>query len=154
MRSWTRLTPRRSASVSSATWSLVPSTSTTARRPSAKRVLGEPGLRDALLGPGEPGLGDEVLELVALEPRELRDPHQHRRVAVEVRSGEEDPAVVGEQELLHVEVGDAEHEHVVEPLAGGRIERVGSAAPLAAEELAVHLVRGAAVVRELLRRLR
>ena len=79
---------------------------------------------------------------------------QHRRVAVEVRGGEEDPAVVGEHQLLHVEVGDAEHQHVVEPLAGLGIERVGPAAALAAEELAVHLVGGPAVVGELLRRLR
>src|SRR5690349_21535406 len=88
-------TPRRSARVSRATSSLVPSTGTTARSASANCVLGEPGLSDALLGPREPGLGDEILELVALEPRELRDAHEHRRVAVEVGRGEEDSALVG-----------------------------------------------------------
>src|SRR3954467_7411596 len=125
MPSATRLTPRRSASVSTATSSLVPSTSTTDRGSSVNGVLGEPGLGDALLCSREPGLGDQVLELVALEPRQLGDPNEHRRVAVEVRRREEDAAVIGEHQLLHVEVGNAEHQDVVEALAGLGIERIG-----------------------------
>jgi PAS domain S-box-containing protein len=116
-------------------------------------VLGQPRLRDPLLRPGQPRFGDEVAELDAVEALELRDTHQHCGVAVEVRCGEEDPAVVREEQLLHVEVGDTEHEDVGEPLAGVGIERVGPAPPLAAEELAVHAVGGAAVFRKLFRRL-
>ena len=59
-------------------------------------VLGEPGLRDALLRPRQPGLDDEVVELLAVEPREVGDPHEHRRIVVEVRRREVDAAVVGE----------------------------------------------------------
>ena len=34
-----------------------------------------------------------------------------------MRCREEDAAVVGEQELLHSQIGDAKHEHVIEPLS-------------------------------------
>ena len=81
-------------------------------------MLGEPGLRDALLHPRQPGLDDEVVELLAVEPGEVGDPHEHRRIVVEVRRREVDAAVVGEADLLLVEVADAEHQHVVEALAG------------------------------------
>ena len=47
-------------------------------------LFGEPGLRDALLRPRQPRLGDEIAQLVAVDPRQVRDPHQHRRIAVEV----------------------------------------------------------------------
>src|SRR3954452_7514842 len=130
MPSATRLTARRSASVSTATWSLVPSTNTTERGSSVNGVLGEPGLRDALLRPREPGLDDQLLELVAFEPRELRDANQHRRVPVEVRRREEDPAAVGEQHLVAGEVGDPDHQRVVVPLAGLGIDRVGAGVAL------------------------
>jgi hypothetical protein len=80
------------------------------------------------------------------EASELRDAHEHRGVAVEVRRREVDAAIVAEQQIFHVEVGDSEHEHVVEPLAGLGIKRVGPAAALAADELAVNAVGGPAVV--------
>jgi hypothetical protein len=71
-----------------------------------------------------------------------------------VRRREEDAAVVGEDELLHVQVLDAEHEHVVETLAGGWIHGIGPAAPVEAEHLPVDEVGGPPVLRELLRRRR
>ena len=86
-------------------------------------MLGEPRLRDALLCPREPRFDDQVLQLLAVDAREIRDPHQHGRVAVEVRGREVDAALVGEHQVLHVEVGHAEHEHVGEALA-----RLGSTA--------------------------
>ena len=36
-------------------------------------MLGEPGLRDSLLRPREPRLGDEILQLLAVEPGEVGD---------------------------------------------------------------------------------
>ena len=105
-------------------------------------VLGQPGLRDPLLGPRQPGLGDQVAELVAVHPPEVRDPQQHRRVAVEVRRREEQAARVGEQQLLLAEVRDPEHEDVVEPLPGLGVDRVGPLRAVAQEELAVHQVGG------------
>ncbi len=110
-------------------------------------------LRDALLRPGQPGLDDQLLELVAVEAGEARDPNEDGRVAVEVRRGEVDPAGVGQHQLLHAEIGDAEHQNVVEPLARFRIDRVGAAAAMEAEDLAVHAILGPAVG-QLLRRLR
>ena len=71
-----------------------------------------------------------------------------------MRRREVDAACVGQHQLLHVEVGDAEHEHVVEPLARLRIERVRPAAALKAEALAVDEVRRPSVVGDLFGRLR
>ena len=88
-------------------------------------VLGEPGLRHALLDPRQPGLDDEIVQLLAVEPCEVGDSHQHRRIVVEVRRREVDAAVVGEADLLLVEVADAEHQHVVETLSGVRVDGVG-----------------------------
>jgi hypothetical protein len=51
-----------------------------------------------------------------------------------------DATRIGEHQLLHVEVGDAEHQHVVEPLAGLRVDGVRTAAAPEAEPLAVHEV--------------
>jgi hypothetical protein len=48
-----------------------------------------------------------------------------------MRRREEQAASIGEQELLHPQVGHAEHQHVVEPLAGVRIDGVTPAAPMA-----------------------
>src|SRR5437764_14451069 len=117
-------------------------------------MLLEPRAREALLGPGQPGLRDEVPELAEVEARKIRDPHEHGRVAVEVRRREVEASRVGEQELLHAEIGDAEHEHVVEPVAGLRVDRVCPAVAVHAVELAVHAVGGPAVLGDLLRRLR
>ena len=117
-------------------------------------MLREPGLRDALLRPRQPRLDDELLELVPIDPLEVRDPHEHRGVPVEVRRREVDAAVVGEEEVLRVEVGDAEHEHVAEPLARLRVLRVRPPAAVEAVELPVHLVGGPLLVPQLLRRLR
>ena len=58
-----------------------------------------------------------------------------------MRRREEDAAVVREDHLLLLEVGDAEDEHVVEPLAGLRVDRVGAAGAMEAEELVVDGVR-------------
>jgi hypothetical protein len=55
---------------------------------------------------------------------------------------------------LHSQVGDAKHEDVVEPLARLGVERVGSAAALAAEQLAVGEVRRPAVLGDGLGRVR
>jgi hypothetical protein len=71
-----------------------------------------------------------------------------------VRRREEDPARVGEDQLLDVDVGNAEHEHVVEPLAAVGVDRVGPAAAVEAEHLRVDEVRRPAVAGDLLRRLR
>src|SRR5207245_10964869 len=62
-------------------------------------VLREPGLGDALLGARQPRVDDEVAELVARHPREIRNPHEDRGVALEVRRREVD-ATGGEQQLL------------------------------------------------------
>ena len=70
-----------------------------------------------------------------------------------MRRREVDPAVVGQEQLFHVEICDAEHEDVVEPLAGLGIDRVRPARPLAAEQFPVDAVRRPAVV-DLLRHLR
>ena len=53
---------------------------------------------DELLGrPGEPRFDDHLVQVVEADPVEA---HQDRRVAVEVRSGEESRGVVGDQRLL------------------------------------------------------
>jgi hypothetical protein len=70
------------------------------------------------------------------------------------RSREEDAAVLRDQKLLHTEIGDAEHQHIVESLAGRRIHRVAPAAAMAAEQLAVGEVSRPTVLGQLLRRLR
>ncbi len=64
------------------------------------RMLCEPGLRDTLLRPRQPRLGDELLELVTVDPGEVRNPHENRRVSVEVWRREVDAAVVGKQKSL------------------------------------------------------
>jgi len=79
---------------------------------------------------------------------------EHRGVAVEVLRGEVDAALVRQDQLLHTLVGDPEHEHVGEPLAGLWIERVGPAAAVDAEELPVHVIGRAPVVGHLLGHLR
>ena len=62
------------------------------------------------------------------------------------------PARVGEEQLLHAEIGDAEGEHVVEPLARVGVDGVRAAAAVEAEHLPVHLVDRPPVL-DLLRRL-
>jgi hypothetical protein len=114
----------------------------------------EPGLGDAFLRPREPGLDNELLQLIAHEAREVGDAHQDGGVAVEVRRGEEHAALVGEQELLHTDVRDAEHQDVVEPLARLRIDRVAPAAAMEAEHLPVDEVRRPPVLGNLFGRLR
>ena len=57
-----------------------------------------------------------------------------------MRRREEDAAIVGEHELLHIEIGDAEHQDVLEPLARLRVDRVRSPTAVEAEHLAVHEV--------------
>src|SRR3954467_5726225 len=84
-------------------------------------LLGEPRLRDAFLRPREPRLGHEIVQFVAIATRELRNPYENRRIVLEVSCREVDPAFVREHELLHVEIRDAEHQHVIEALAGFRI---------------------------------
>src|SRR5262249_57234791 len=54
-----------------------------------KRVLLEPGLRNSFVRSRQPGFGDQVMELLSIEAHEIRDPHQHRWIAVEMRRGEE-----------------------------------------------------------------
>jgi hypothetical protein len=71
-----------------------------------------------------------------------------------VRGREEDAAHVRQQQLLLLEVGDAEHQDVVAPLAGRRIHRVRAPAAVEQESLAVDEVRRSPVVRQLLRHLR
>jgi hypothetical protein len=48
-----------------------------------------------------------------IESLELRDPHEHGCVPVEVRRRKEDVAGVGEEQLLHVEIGHPKHQDVV-----------------------------------------
>src|SRR6187399_1963219 len=69
-------------------------------------VLCKPGLGDALLHPRQPGLDDEIIELLAVEPCEVGDPNEYRGIVVEVWCREVDAAVVGEADLLLVEVAD------------------------------------------------
>ena len=70
-----------------------------------------------------------------------------------MRRREVDAAVVGEQKLLHVEVGDAKHEHVVEPLAV-LVDGIRPPAPVEAEHLPVHEVGGPTVLGDVFRRSR
>jgi peptidoglycan/xylan/chitin deacetylase (PgdA/CDA1 family) len=114
-------------------------------------VLLKPCLRDALLRPREPGLDHQLFQLVTIQAGEVGNPEQHGGISVEVRCREEQPAGVGEQELFHALVGYAEHQDVIEPLTGSRIDGITAPAAVAAEELAVDVVRRPAVVRELLR---
>ena len=85
--------------------------------------------------------------------QQIRDTKQHGGIAVEMRSCEEHVAVVGEKELLHADVRDTEHQHVVETLTRLRVDGVGSATALAAEELPVRPIRRPAVPGQLFRRL-
>jgi hypothetical protein len=57
-------------------------------------------------------------------------------------------------EFLDPEIRDAEHEHVVEPLACVRIDRISTAAAVATDERPVHQVGRPAVVGQPIRRLR
>src|SRR5439155_12699786 len=104
-------------------------------------VLFEPGLRHPLLRPGQPCLDHRVFQFVSIEPGKIRDADEHGGVAVPMRRREEDPAVVGEHELLDSDIGDAEDQHVVESFARRWIDRVPTAAAMEAEKLAVHEVR-------------
>jgi hypothetical protein len=117
-------------------------------------VLGEPRLRNALLRARQPRVDDQVAQLFAVEQGELRDAHQHRRIALEVRRREEHVAAPREQQLLLVEIADAEHEDVGKPLARLLVERVGPPPAVEAEELPMDVVRGPSVLRHLLRDLR
>ena len=83
--------------------------------------------RLALVRPRQPRVDDEVAQLRAAELAQMRDAERHRGIAVPVRRGEVDAAVVGEEELLHVRALDAEDEHVVEPFAGLRSSASGPA---------------------------
>ena len=94
------------------------------------------------------------MQLLAVEPGEIWDPHEHRRIVVEVRRREVDAAVVGDTDLLLLEVADAEHQHIVEAFAGVRIDGVGPLAAMEREGLAVHRVGRAAVVGQLAGRVR
>src|SRR4030095_13765618 len=96
------------------------------------------GLASALFALGQPRLDHQVIQLVPIDTGEVWDPHQHRGIAVEVRRREVHDATVGEEELLHVEVGDAEHQDVVEALTRLRIDRVSSLAAMEAEHLPVY----------------
>ena len=119
---------------------------------SSTRVLGEPRLRHGLLRARQPRVDEQVAELVPVEPLEVGDPDEHGGVAAEMRRREVDPALVGEQQLLHVEIGRAEHEHVGHALARLRVDRVRSLRAVEGERLSLGHVRGPAVLRHLLRR--
>jgi hypothetical protein len=97
-------------------------------------VLGEPRLREALLRAAQPCAGDEVAQLLALDLGEVWDAQEHRGIAPPVQRGEEDAAVVREDDLLLLEVGDPEDEDVVEPLARRRVDGVRARAAVEAEE--------------------
>ena len=104
------------------------------RRLARRAVLGEPGLRDALRRSREPA--STTMSSSSSRSRRPRSGcAAARRIALEMGRREENAAGVGQDELLHVEVGDAQHQDVVEPLARSRIERVGSAAAVDAESL-------------------
>ena len=117
-------------------------------------VLVEPGFRDSLLRAGQPRLDDRIFQLVSIEVGEVRDAEEHGWITVEMRCCEEEPAVVREHQLLHSEIGDAEHEHIVEPLARVRVDCILTEAAVEAKDLAVQEIRRSAVVRDFLRRLR
>src|ERR1043166_1449297 len=116
-------------------------------------MLLQPCFRNAFLGPGQPGLGDHLFELLAVEPFEIRYANQNGRVALEVRRREVDPAGIGQQQFFHVQVFNAEHEDVVQPLTCLRVHRVRP--PPAVDQATLAVAEGArpAVVRDLLRRL-
>src|SRR5690349_23956641 len=61
--------------------------------------------------------------MIRRPPRSTLFPYTTLFRSAEVRRREIDAAVVREQELLLLEPGHAEHEHVVETLAGLRIHR-------------------------------
>ena len=67
-----------------------------------------------------------------------------------MRRREVDAAHVGDEHLLHAEIGDPEDENVVELLAGLRIDSVLPPPTVEAEHLLVHLV-GRPAVLDLLR---
>ena len=46
-------------------------------------LLGQPRLSDPFLRARQPGLGDQVVQLVAVEALQVRYPHEHRGVPVE-----------------------------------------------------------------------
>jgi hypothetical protein len=58
---------------------------------------------------------------------------------------------VGEHQLLHAEVFDSKHQHVVKPLSRRRVDGVWTAAALEAKALAVDEVRRPTVVGDLFR---
>ncbi len=63
-----------------------------------------------------------------------------------MRGREVDAARVGDEHLLHPEIGDPENEHVVETFAGLGVDGVRPAAAMEAEHLPVHLVDGPPVL--------
>src|SRR4029077_9564764 len=96
-------------------------------------VLRQPGLRLALVRAGQPGSGDEVGQLAAVDLFQVRDADQDGVVTVPVRRREEDAAGVGEDQLLLLGVRDAQDEDVLEPLAGLGVDRVRPGAAVEAE---------------------
>ena len=94
-------------------------------------MVAQPRGGGALAGAGQPGVGDDLGELVTVDLAQPAGPQQHRGVAVEVRRGEVRRRLVEHEGELLLLGADPEHDHVVVPLTGLRVERVG---PWVAEE--------------------
>ena len=108
-----------------------------------ERPAGPPGEPVRARGgrrPGQPGVLDHLGQLVAGQLADPAGPQQHRRVAVEVRGGEERRRLVLHQRLL-VRLGvDPEDDHVVVALPGVGVDRVRPGVAEEHERLSAHLV--------------
>src|SRR6478752_2488003 len=103
---------------------------------------GEPGPAATVRRLREPRLLDDLDELLTVDLAHPGAAQQHRRVAVEVRRGEERQALVLQQRLLVPLGGDPDDHDVVVALARLRVVRVGPRRPEEDERLAAHLVDG------------
>src|SRR5205814_1686555 len=89
--------------------------------------------REPLRRPAQPGLGHHLSQLRYRDPVE---PDQHRRVPVEVRRGEVQRRIVGQQRLLGAEVGYPDPEdRPVRRRVAERVEVAAPQRPLPDEEL-------------------
>jgi len=91
----------------------------------------EPGCHSACRCAGQPCVLNEFCQLLAGDLADAACPQQHRKVAVEVRGGEERRRRVLDQRLFVGFGRHPEYDHIAVAFPGLRIERVG---PRIAEE--------------------